>query len=191
MWWLKKSAPAEPLAVAMSGIRLGQRLLVLGCSDPVLIAQLAQKTGLTGRSVAVDEDAKRTAHAAVAVEREGALVETITAPWTMLTLDADSFDVVVARDVLATIDTHRRAACVSEIHRVLRPGGRCVVIESAPRAGLGSLLQGRPGNAEYVSSGGAERALSNVGFRAVRTLAVREGLAFVEGVKSGTVTEHT
>ncbi len=185
MWWLKKSAPAEPLAVAMSGIRLGQRLLVLGCSDPVLIAQLAQKTGLTGRSVAVDEDAQRTGRAALAIEREGALVETMTSPWTMLALDDGSFDVVVAREVLVTIDTHRRAACVAEIHRVLRPGGRCVVIESAPRAGLGSLLQGRPANAEYVSSGGAERALSSGGFAAVRALAQRAGLRFVEGVKKG------
>ena len=38
--------------------------------------------------------------------------------------------------------------------------------------------------AEYASSGGAERALSTVGFRAVRTLAERGGLTFVEGVKA-------
>lgn len=186
MFWLKKSAPAESLGVSMAGIKLGHRLLVVGCSDPLLIAQLAQKTGLTGRACALDEDASRTQHAAVAVHREGALVETITAPCTMLPFDNDSFDVVVVRDALAALDTHRRSASVAEVHRVLRPGGRAVVIEAAPRSGLGALIQSRPANAEYVSSGGAERALSNAGFRAVRTLAVRDGLTFAEGVKSGT-----
>lgn len=184
MWWLKNTS-LEPLAVSMSGIKLGHRLLVIGCSDPVLIAQLAQKTGLTGRATALDEDGARAARAAGAIEREGALVETLTAPWTMLPLDPDTFDVVVMRDVLATLELHRRAAAAAEAHRVLRPGGRCLVIEPAPRAGLGSLLQKRSVNAEYVSSGGAERALSNVGFRAVRTLASRDGLSFVEGVKAG------
>jgi ubiquinone/menaquinone biosynthesis C-methylase UbiE len=183
MWWLKKAAAAEPLAVSMSGVTLGDRLLVLGCGDAALIAQLALKTGLTGRACALDEDEGRTERAANAVEREGALIESITAPWAQLPLESTSFDVVVIRDVLASLDMHHRAPIVAEVIRVLRPGGRCIVIEGGPRGGLGALLQRRNPNVEYVSSGGAERALSTVGFRAVRMLADRGGLKFVEGVK--------
>ena len=51
----------EPLAVSMAGIKLGDRLLVLGCGDPMLVAQLAVKTGLTGRAFAVDARADLTA----------------------------------------------------------------------------------------------------------------------------------
>ena len=80
MFWLKKAAPAEPLAVSMAGLKLGDRLLVLGCGDPALIAQLALKTGLTGRACALDEDGARASRAARIVEREGALVETLTLP---------------------------------------------------------------------------------------------------------------
>lgn len=183
MFWLKKPLPSEPLAVAMSGVKLGDRLLVVGCTDPVLVAQLAQKTGLTGRACAADEDARRVASAARTIEREGALVETITAPVTMLPLDAETFDIVVLRDVIGALDTHRRLACVAEALRILRPGGRCVVIETAPRGGIGGLLNKRTLSAEYVSSGGAERALGAAGFRAVRRLAERSGLAFTEGAK--------
>ena len=184
MFWLKKTASAEPLDVAMSGVKLGDRLLVLGCGDPTLVAQLALKTGLTGRACALDEDAARTARAARVVEREGALVEMLTSPWTQLPLESEGFDVVVIRDALPRIELHHRAALVGEVLRVLRPGGRCVVIEGGGRGGLGALFQGRTANAEYASSGGASRALSAGGFRAVRELAHRGGLTFVEGVKA-------
>src|SRR5262245_15617626 len=53
-WWMLKKQTGEPLAVSMAGVKLGDRLLVIGCSDPKLIAQLAAKTGLTGRAVAID-----------------------------------------------------------------------------------------------------------------------------------------
>ena len=47
----------DPLSVSMAGVKLGDRVLVVGCSDPRLIATLAVKTGLTGRACAVDESA--------------------------------------------------------------------------------------------------------------------------------------
>ena len=190
MFWLnlKKSAPSEPLAVSMSGIKLGDRLLVIGCGDPTLVAQLAVKTGLTGRACAVDDDARRVEKAAHTITREGALVETLTSPLTQLPLDNESFDVVVLRDVLGAVETHQRVACVAEAHRVLRPGGRCVAIETAARAGLSGLLHTRSVNAEYATSGGAEGALTAGGFRAVRQLAERKGASFVEGLKA---TSHT
>ena len=184
MFWLKKSAPSEPLAVSMSGVKLGDRLLVIGCGDPALVAQLAVKTGLTGRACAIDEDAHRVEKAARSIEREGALVEPLTAPLTQLPLETESFDVVVLRDVVGTLETHRRLACVGEAHRVLRPGGRCVVIETMARSGLSGMLHKPTVNADYAASGGAEGALSAGGFRAVRQLAAREGISFAEGLKA-------
>lgn len=181
--WFRKTTPAEPLPVAMSAIKLGDRLLVIGCSDPVLIAQLAVKTGLTGRSCALDEQSDVVAAAARTVEREGALLETFTAPVTMLPLDSGAFDVVVIRGVLGRLDAMRRSACVAEALRVLRPGGRCVDISSAPRGGLASLVQTRADSPDYVASGGAEAALRAAGFRAVRRLVARGRLQFTEGIK--------
>ena len=181
MPWLKKR-PSEPLTVAMAGIKLADRVLVVGCSDPALIAALAIKSGLTGRACAVDEVDTRVVKAARTVEREGALVETSTTPLTALPFDAGAFDVVVVRDVLGSAAPAGRAQIAAEVHRVLRPGGRCLVIETSARAGLGGLLS-RPVNTEFFSSGGAPPLLTAVGFVAVRPLAEREGLTFAEGVK--------
>src|SRR5262245_46671985 len=110
-WWLRKST-GESLSVSMAGVKLGDRLLVIGCSDPMLIAQLASKTGLTGRAAAVDARETAVAAAADVAAREGALLETFTAPWNALPLDGDTFDVVIIRDVLPYVDAAKRAWCL-------------------------------------------------------------------------------
>jgi len=178
MPWLKKSAPVDSLAVSMSGAKLGDRVLVIGCSDPVLIAALASKSGLTGRACAVDASSDRVAEAARIAEREGALVETTTAPGWTLPFDDDSFDLVVIRDVPAS----DRGIAVGESRRVLRPGGRCMIIDTTSRGGLGGLLARRSPD-DRGDSDAARRALEHAAFVAARLLAERDGLLFVEGVK--------
>jgi ubiquinone/menaquinone biosynthesis C-methylase UbiE len=180
---LRKTGRGEPLPLAMSAVKLGDRLLVLGCGDPRLIAGLAAKAGLTGRACAVDESKERTTTAAVAVEREGVLLESFTAPWSSLPFDPATFDVVVIRDVLPSLEPEPRVRCVQEAWRVLRDGGRCVVIDRAARGGLGALIGADQERRQYAAAGGAPRALEADGFVAVRTLAEREGLVFAEGVK--------
>lgn len=181
--WLKHLRHSgEPLTVALAGIKLGDRLLMLGCADPSDIGPLAVKTGLTGRACALDEDESQVGRAAAAAEKDGALIEALAAPWSMLPLDSGSFDVVIIQGVLAALPPERRAGCVQESHRVLRPGGRCLVIDGALRGGLSGLLASH-GNAEYTAAGGALQALQTQGFRAVRTVAERDGRIFVEGVR--------
>ena len=49
----------------MTGIKLGDRVLILGVSDTALIAALGIKAGLTGRTCIVDTGEREVAHAAV------------------------------------------------------------------------------------------------------------------------------
>jgi SAM-dependent methyltransferase len=183
MAWFRKTT-LDPLAVSMSGLKLGDRLLVLGCSDTALAAALARKVGLTGRACLVDESADRLNRAAVAVKQEGALVESFTSSMSALPFDAGSFDVVVARNVFPSMAASTRAAVVHEVTRVLRAGGRCIVIDDLPRGGLGGLIGGHR-SADGSPGSIAVPLLTGAGFRGVRTLAEREGYVFVEGVKAG------
>jgi ubiquinone/menaquinone biosynthesis C-methylase UbiE len=183
MRWFRKPA-LDPLSVSMSGLKLGDRLLMLGCSDPALAAALASKVGLTGRACLLDESDDRVRTAAVLVTQEGALVESFTSPMASLPFEPGSFDVVVARNVFPAIPTASRPAVADEVTRVLRPGGRCIVIDDLPRGRLGGLIGGH--RAEDASPGATAVALlTQAGFRGVRTLAEREGFVFVEGVKAG------
>ena len=178
MRWFRATPPGDPLVVAMTGVKLGDRLLVMGGSDTKTVALLALKPGFSGRACVVDDDAATSVRAGEAATREGALIETEHAPLTMLPYDDGAFDVVVLNHALGKIPEPRRGAILAEARRVLRTGGRCVAIEPAARAGLGALLGG-----QGVPSSEVERGFTQAEFRAVRTLAQRDGLSFVEGAK--------
>jgi SAM-dependent methyltransferase len=176
--WFRQST-LDPLAVSMTGVKLADRLLVIGCGDPRLIAALAVKAGLTGRACAVDDDQSLVSSAATIAEREGALIESAHAPGWRVPYPDESFDVVVVRDPGSSAMIQPGSPGVAEAHRVLRPGGRCVAIQGAPRGGISGMFGGgRPPQADSLTT-----ALQTAGFLAVRILAEREGLAFAEGVK--------
>jgi ubiquinone/menaquinone biosynthesis C-methylase UbiE len=185
--WFRKTS-SEPLAVTMTAVKLGNRFLSVGLRDIPLIAAVAAKSGLTGRACAVDADDARVASAGDALEREGALVEVTRAPFGMWPYDESSFDVALIAHLLPTLTSDVRARCVSETLRVLRPGGRAVVIEPAPRGGLAALLAA--GGSRTVGGSraaptyeGPVNALKEGGFAAVRLLAETDGVLYVEGIR--------
>ena len=180
MGWFRKQAPAEPLGVTMAAVKLGERMLAVGVRNPVLTAQLAVKAGLTGRACVVDDDEERLAKAAAAIEQEGALVEAVRAPYGMWPFDDGSFDVAVIADLLSTLTPDVRVRCVSEVLRVLRPGGRAIVLEGMPRGGFGALLHRSAADPKYP---GAIASLRDAGFAAVRQIAEADGVLYVEGIK--------
>jgi SAM-dependent methyltransferase len=179
--WFRRST-LDPLAVSMSGVKLADRLLVIGCSDPVLIAAIAAKVGLTGRACAVDEDPSLVTNAAQIAEREGVLIESAPAPGLRVPYPDESFDVVVVRDTGSSTMITPGSPVFAEARRALRSGGRCVVILGETRGGFGGLFGGsRPPQADSVTP-----VFQSAGFLAVRTLAEREGLLYLEGVKPAT-----
>ena len=176
---LRKTTPSEPLLISMTAVRLGDRLLIIGCTEPKGVALLATKPGLSGRACAVDEDGDRSAAASTAAQHEGALLEIETAPVTMLPYDPGSFDVVVVNNLLPLLAEDRRTSCLAEALRVVREGGRCIVMQRGRRGGLAGLLGGGASMpAEEIGT-----TMTAAGFRAVRTIADRDGLLFVEGGK--------
>lgn len=180
MGWFRAAPPGDPLVVAMTGVKLGDRLLIMGGSHTKTVGQLALKPGISGRAVIVDETDSLSTRAAEAATAEGALIESETAPLTMLPFDDSSFDLVVVNHALAKVPEGRRNQALTEARRVLRDGGRVVAIEPAQRGGLAALV-----SSGALPSRDIERAFTTAGFRAVRTLAEREGLAFIEGAKRG------
>jgi ubiquinone/menaquinone biosynthesis C-methylase UbiE len=159
--WFRRST-LDPLSVSMVGAKLADRILIVGTSDVPFIAALAVKAGLTGRTCIVDDASGRAAAAEQAALREGALVESFTSPYETLPFDQDAFDIVVLRALPPA-----RASIFEQARRVLRGGGRLMIIHAPSQEGASALLE----------------ELKRAGFVAVRTLAEREGLTFVEAVK--------
>ena len=176
---LRKTTPTEPLIVTMTGLRVGDRVLIAGADDHKTLALLAPKPGLSGRVCLVDEDDARTSRGAAAAEGEGALVESFTAPLTMLPFDPESFDVVVMNHVMARLAAERRVAGFAEALRVLRPAGRCLVIDTGRRSGLAALM----GGGSRTDPAEIEQAMRAAKVSGVRVLAERDGLLFLEGAR--------
>lgn len=189
MFFLRKAKlDTEPLAIKMSGIRLGERLLQIGVDDAKLLAMMAVKIGLSGTTavaVADDAEAERARDAAA---NAGALIEARVAPLETLPFDDDAFDVVVihgARGLLPALHAQARdAGMLRDARRVLRHGGRIIVIEAGPKSGLAGLLSPYRPDPQWEAAGGSIAALQNAGFRPVRLLSERDGYRFVEGLKT-------
>jgi ubiquinone/menaquinone biosynthesis C-methylase UbiE len=174
------------LVVGMTGVKLGDRLLQVGCAHGGRAAAIAGKVGLSGRAVVVAPDEASAARARKGGEAGGVLIEVEMAPTTRLPFEGDGFDLAVADDtggLFASMRPEDRVASVRELRRVTRPGGRVMIIGATPRGGLGGLLSRSQAGPAFVSSGDANKALEAEGLRSVRTLAERDGLVFVEGVK--------
>ena len=183
----RPAANRDSIPVTMTGVRMGERLLQIGVDDPSLVATLAAKVGLSG-TAAVAVDNERDANRARAIAaKAGVLIDVHVAPWSLLSLPESSFDLVVVQGTagyLAAMTPENRVACLRQAYRALRPGGRLVVIEAAPRAGLGALLRGHAVNEHYQAGGGAEGALKAERFNPVRTVGEAEGYRFTEGLKT-------
>jgi ubiquinone/menaquinone biosynthesis C-methylase UbiE len=176
---LRKTAPGAPLIVSMTGLRLGDSVLFLGCHDPKAIAQVAVKPGLSGRVCAVDADRDRVTAAEAAAQAEGALLEAATAPLDALPFEAGSFDAIIAIRLISHLAQDARRAAFREAFRVVRSGGRCVVVEEGTSRGLAGLFS----SAAPIGAAEIESVLQDGGFRGVRTLADRSRLLFLEGAR--------
>lgn len=172
----------DPLQVAMTGVRMGERCLQIFCSDLTLTRGLATKTGLSGVAALAARDERQAARAATAAKKAGVLIDVKITPTGVLPWPDRVFDMVVVDDTdgsFARLTEADRAEWLAGTLRVLRTGGR---VEIVSRIGAG-FLGGSSALPDDERSGGTEGALRAAGFRPVRMLAEKDGFRFVEGLK--------
>ena len=166
----RRMRPMDPLQVAMTGVRMGERYLQIFCSDAALTGGLAMKTGLSGVAALAAPDTKHATRAREAAGKAGALIDVQITSLGALPWDADAFDMVVIDNTdgdVAALAPADRAAMMSSVRQVLRPGGRVELIERVNR----------------VPSTESEELLRAAGFKPVRTLAEQDAFRFIEGLK--------
>jgi SAM-dependent methyltransferase len=172
----------------MTGVKLGDRVVFVGAPDPRRTAAIASKVGLSGRASAAVPDEGAAARLNKAAAQAGVLVDADIADARTLPYGDGDFDLAVIDDTAALFEQLAepdRAAIAREVARVLRPGGRIVVLGGTEATGLNKLLS-KSAASPLVLSGSINALLGANGFGIVRTLAEREGLVFVEGLKPRT-----
>jgi len=184
LFWFRRSRGPVELAVDMAGVRLGERFLQAGVSDPRVFAILARIAGLTGRACAVVDGPEGARLLEAAARKEGVLVEIIVADGIHWPLDNGAFDVaVVDGDALLQGDASARAPRLGEVMRLVRQGGRVLVIRRSPLGIAARLGFARQSAGPSPEASRLLHALEGAGFRPARLLAEREGMTFVEGFR--------
>jgi ubiquinone/menaquinone biosynthesis C-methylase UbiE len=189
MGLFRRSGEKHSLAIAMTGVKLGDRLLNVGCTDSSLLGAISAKVGLSGRACAIVPTEAEAARARRGAEKAGVLLEIETGSLENFPFEDGAFNLIVLDNqdgLLSTMRPEQRVATLKQSFRTLEPRGRIVIIERGARAGLGALVKSSnapASNPHYESSGGALTALQAEGFRGARSLAERDGLSFFEGVR--------
>jgi ubiquinone/menaquinone biosynthesis C-methylase UbiE len=164
----RKMRSMDPLQVAMTGVRMGERCLQVFCNDAALTRGLASKTGLSGVAALAAPDESQAKQARKAAEKAGVLLDLqVTAP-THLPWEDGAFDIVVVDNTggaFRELSEADRSTCLLQCRRLLRQGGRLEFIE------------------RVNEPSGAEVQLTAAGFKPVRTLAERDGFRFVEALR--------
>src|SRR5205823_8552689 len=125
----------ELLLVDVARIRAWERLLVIDCGDGWIVEE-AWRRALKGYACGVDTSAVRIARAAALRGVPGKL-EFKTWDGTQLPCADRSFHCVLSTGVWERSDP---ASLLSEIHRVLQPGGEAYVLEFQPATALAEAL---------------------------------------------------
>ena len=162
--WLRGDPGRYDLLTRMIGARLGDRLLTCGAGDPGLATAVAKVTGLSGRAVAQAVDADEAARLQATAERAGVLLEVVQVPVGALPFSEGDFDLALLDAVSTDLP-----AVLPEVRRVLRPGGRVVLVIRQKAAGAP-----RPAEVQRVTGDH---------FRGARVLFERDGYAIVEALK--------
>ena len=160
----------DPLQVAMTGVRMGEKYLQVFCHDKTLTQGLAGKTGLSGVAALAAPDAAQAGRAKTAAAKAGVLIDIQQTPPAAWPWETGTFDMVVIDNTggdFNALTESDREVLLRAVRRVVREGGRVELIER---------LRG--------DGGLSEKALQVAGLRPVRTLAEKDGFRFVEGLNA-------
>ena len=168
---MRRGQAMDPLQVSMTGVRMGERFLQIGCRDKALLAGLAAKVGLSGTAVVAAFNAGEARLAESIARKVGALIEVKdTQAGRAWPIEDAAFDMVVVDDTAEGFaDLERPLEVLRNGRRALRPGGRIEVVTPVKNA--------RP-PIDF------QTLLTEAGFKPVRILAESNGLRFVEGLRT-------
>lgn len=108
-------------------IRDGESVLEVAVGTGIAFREILRRNP-SGRNVGIDLTAAMLRRARQKAERSGVPFELIVADARSLSFDDASFDVVVNNNVLGLLPQAHLAPILAEMSRVLRPGGRLLIV---------------------------------------------------------------
>lgn len=136
--YLRRVAQAPDMATlkqrAYSAMKLGagSHVVDVGCGPAIDTLALANIVGITGSVLGIDGDPKavEAANQAAVEAGVGTFTKHVTSDAARLPVESGSADALFSERVLQHIAWNRCQAVVDEMLRVLKPGGRLVIVDT-------------------------------------------------------------
>jgi ubiquinone/menaquinone biosynthesis C-methylase UbiE len=118
--------------VELAGLVPGERVLDVGCGTGTLALLARPRVGASGTVDGIDASPEMVERAARKAQRRGVPVNFRLAAVEALPFPDRSFDVAFSTLMFHHLPRPLRRACVRELARVLRPGGRVLIADFQP-----------------------------------------------------------
>ncbi len=124
--WLRK---LRQRTATLAGLQPGDKVLDVGCGTGTLALEVQQRVGATGRAFGVDPGAQQIARARSKAARRALPIEFKIGVIEHLDFPDQTFDAVVSTLMMHHLPDDLKRQGLSEIARVLKPGGRLVIAD--------------------------------------------------------------
>jgi ubiquinone/menaquinone biosynthesis C-methylase UbiE len=157
--------------IALARLQEGEQALDVGCGTGTLAVAAARRAGASGRVVGIDPSAQQIARARTKAARVHAPIDFQIAVIEELPFSDRTFDVVFSTLMMHHLPAPLKRQGLSEIARVLKPGGRLVIGDFVRK-------QERTGRAAHFHAGGSSlvelsRLLADSSFENMKTESLR------------------
>ena len=154
--------------IGLAHLAPGESVLDIGCGTGTLAIVAKRQVGATGKVFGIDPSPEMIARAKSKAAKAGIDVSFETAVAEAMPFPDTRFDVVLSTLMLHHLPRTLRQQCMREVHRVLKPHGRVLIVDfGAPQPKSGLLAHfhrhGHVGRQEIVA------LLDEAGFRCVES----------------------
>ena len=113
----------------LAKLQSGDAVLDVGCGTGTLLIEAAKRIGPSGSTNGVDRSAQMLAHARRKAAAQGVTANFVEGSADRLAFPHASFDVVFGTLMLHHLPAPMQMATIAEMRRVLRPGGRIIIVD--------------------------------------------------------------